>query len=126
MITWTRRTLKRDARPISSLNPLVDTHSGSHRLAHAAKAKAFPSSPMLRSSSPRGPDEEAFRQTRRWNRRVRRRPEASGADKPSSENKRLIAPDQSRLGRITRSRLLAEFWPDTKSSRRFAGGWSDR
>jgi hypothetical protein len=31
-----------------------------------------------------------------------------------------------RLGPSTRSSLLAEFWPDTKSSRRCAGGWSDR
>jgi hypothetical protein len=30
------------------------------------------------------------------------------------------------LGPSTRSSLLAEFWPDTKSSRRCAGGWSDR
>jgi hypothetical protein len=31
-----------------------------------------------------------------------------------------------RLGPSTRSNLLAEFWPDTKSSRRCAGGWSGR
>ena len=31
-----------------------------------------------------------------------------------------------RLGPSTRSSLLAEFWPDTKSSLRCAGGWSDR
>ena len=29
-----------------------------------------------------------------------------------------------RLGPSTRSSLLAEFWPDTKSSRRCAGGWT--
>jgi hypothetical protein len=31
-----------------------------------------------------------------------------------------------RLGPSTLSSLLAEFWPDTKSSQRCAGGWSDR
>ena len=31
-----------------------------------------------------------------------------------------------RLGPSTPSSLLAEFWPDTKSSRRCAGGWSGR
>jgi hypothetical protein len=31
-----------------------------------------------------------------------------------------------RLGLSTRSSLLAEFWPDIKSSRRCAGGWSGR
>src|SRR5580704_3930808 len=30
------------------------------------------------------------------------------------------------LGPSTRSSLLAEFWPNTKSSRRCASGWSDR
>jgi hypothetical protein len=50
---------------------------------------------------------------------------------PVSEIRSLAIPAialrrTGRLGPSTRSSLLAEFWPDTKSSRRCAGGWSGR
>src|ERR1700730_6994001 len=50
---------------------------------------------------------------------------------PVSEIRSLAIPAialrrTGRLGPSTRSSVLAEFWLDTKSSRRCAGGWSDR
>ena len=45
---------------------------------------------------------------------------------PSQAIPAIVLQRTGRLGPSTRSSLLAEFWPDTKSSRRCAGGWSGR